>query len=66
MNKVRPKTVCMYSLKGLLGEAICFIHCYPQQKWEYRVKGNKVTLERKGISLTIPKADFDKYWKVIE
>lgn len=66
MNQARPKSFVMYTLKTFLGNAECWISCYPQQKWEYGIKGDKVTLNRKGISLTIPKTDFEKHWKVVE
>ena len=66
MGKVRVKTFLIYTLKTFLGDAECWISCYPQQKWEYRVKGDKVTLDRKNISLTIPKTDFEKHWRVVE
>ena len=66
MSKARPKTVCVYTLKTFLGNAECWISCYPQQKWGCEIKRDKVTLDRKGITLTIPKADFEKYWKVVE
>jgi len=66
VNKARPKSFVIYTLKTFLGNAECWISCYPQQKWEYEVKENKVTLSRKGISLTIPKADFEKQWKAVQ
>ena len=64
--KARPKSFIMYTIKTFLGDAECWISCYPQQKWECEIKGDKVTLDRKSISLIIPKADFDKHWKVVE
>ena len=66
MNKARPKTYFIYTLKTFLGDAECWISCYPQQKWEYEIKADKVTLRRKGIALTIPKADFEEHWKVVQ
>ena len=66
MSKARAKTVCVYTIKTFLGDAECWISCYPQQRWEYEIKGDKVTLDRKGITLIIPKEDFEKYWKVVE
>ena len=65
MSKVRPKTFCMYNIKTFLRDAECWISCSPQQRWECEIKGDKVTLERKGISLTIPKEDFDKHWREV-
>ena len=66
MNKARVKTVCVYNIKTFTGKAECWLSCYPQQKWEYEVKGDKVWLDRKGITLIIPKEEFEKHWKVIE
>jgi len=66
MSKARTKTFCIYTLRTFLGEAECWITCYPQQKWEYEIKGEKVELNRKGISLIIPKNEFEKHWKVVE
>ena len=66
MNRARPKTFIIYTIKTFSGDAECWISCFPQQKWEYEVKNNKVTLRRKGIALTIPKDDFEKHWKVVE
>ena len=66
MSKARPNTYCVYTLKTFLGDAECWISCYPQQKWECEIKGDKVTLDRKGITLIIPKADFEKHWKAVE
>lgn len=65
MNKARPRIFVMYNIKTFFGDAEVWISCYPQQKWEYSVTHNKVTLTRKGISLTIPREDFEKRWKVI-
>lgn len=66
MIKVRPKTMCIYTLKTFLNDAECWICCYPQQKWECEIKGDKVVLDRKGVTLTIPKEDFEKHWKEVE
>ena len=66
MSKARPKTVCVYTIKTFLRDAECWISCYPQQKWEYEVKGDKVILDRKSITLIIPKADFENSWKVVK
>ena len=66
MNKARPKSFVIYSIKTFSGDAECWISCYPQQRWEYEVKENKVTLRRKGITLIIPKVDFEKRWKVVQ
>ena len=65
MNKARPKSFVIYSIKTFSGDAECWISCYPQQRWEYEVKENKVTLRRKGIALIIPKVDFEEHWKVV-
>lgn len=65
MNKARPKSFIIYTLKTFLDDAECCITCYPQQQWEYEIKDNKAILRRKYISLIIPKEDFEKYWKVV-
>lgn len=62
--KARPKTYCIYTLKTLNG-AECWISCYPQQKWECEIKKNEVVLNKKGLTLIIPKTDFERQWKVV-
>lgn len=64
--KARPKSYVTYTIKTFIRDAECWISCYPQQKWGCEIKGDKVTLDRKGVSLTIPKGDFDNHWKVVE
>ena len=66
MNIARPNTFVIYNIKAFISSAECCISCYPQQKWEYEIEEYKVTLRRKGISLTIPKEDFEKHWKVVQ
>ena len=66
MSKARPKSYTMITISAFTGEAKCFIHCYPQQKWDYSIKGDKVQLIYKNLDLMIPKEDFEKYWKVVE
>ncbi|MGN0352403.1 MAG: hypothetical protein ACI4ES_12190 [Roseburia sp.] len=66
MSKARVKSCIIYRIATFDGQAECYIDCYPQQRFEYRVNGDRVTLDRKGISLVIPKEDFDKHWKVVE
>lgn len=64
--KVRPKAYVMYRIAALLGNAECYIHCYPQQKWKANVRNDKrVELSRNNIDLIIPKEDFDRQWKVV-
>ena len=64
--KARPKEVATYTARTFSGDAEVWIGCFPQQRWEYWEKSGKVTLSRKNISLTIPKEEFEKHWKVVE
>ena len=66
MAKARPKEAATYTVQTFSGDAEVWISCFPQQIWEYRENGRKVTVSRKNISLTIPKEDFEKHWKVVE
>lgn len=66
MSKARPKSFVMYRIATFDRQAECYISCYPQQKWECYIDGNKVTLSKKGISFSIPKEDFEKQWKIVE
>lgn len=66
MSKARPKIFCIYTIKTFSGDAECWIYCYPQQKWICEIKGDKVTLNRKNVSFTIPKTNFERQWKVVE
>lgn len=63
MSKARPKLSIIYKIATFDGKAKCYINCNPQQRWEYSVKENKVTLDRKGVTLVIPKEDFYKDWE---
>ena len=61
--KARPKSYVMYRIVSFLGEAECYIHCYPQQKWDANIRDNEhVELSRNNIDFIIPKEDFDKQW----
>ena len=64
--KARPKEAATYTVQTFSGDAEVWISCFPQQIWEYRENGKKVTLSRKNISLTIPKEEFEKQWEVAE
>lgn len=66
MAKARPKTFVTYTVATFTGDAEVWINCFPQQIWEYRERNGKVTVSRKNISLTIPKEEFEKHWKVME
>lgn len=66
MSKARPKKYFMLTISNFTGNAKVYIHCYPQQKWEYSIEDNKAHLFYKTMSLCIPKEDFEKYWKVVE
>lgn len=64
--KARPKEAATYAAQTFSGDAEIWISCFPQQIWECRENGKKVTVSRKNISLTILKEEFEKHWKVVE
>lgn len=64
--KARPKEAATYTVQTFSGDAEVWISCFPQQIWEYWEINGKVTVSRKNISLTIPKEEFEKHWKVAE
>ena len=66
MAKARPKRYVMLTISNFTGEAKCYIHCYPQQKWHYHFNGNKAEMTYKNLDLCIPKADFEKYFREVE
>lgn len=39
-----------------------YVSCYPQQRWEYKNKGNVTELRRDKIVITIKNEDFRKDW----
>ena len=64
----RPRTYVTYRF-GFDSRSACYIHCCPQQKWEAKeadTNGRYVELSRKGISITIPRYDFESHWKEVE
>lgn len=63
MAKARPKTYTMITISNFTGEAKCYIHCYPQQKWDYSFNGDKAEMHYKNLDLSIPKTDFEKYFR---
>ena len=64
--KARPNEAATYTVQTFSGDAEVWISCFPQQIWEYWERNGKVTVRRKNISLTIPKEEFEKHWKVVE
>lgn len=66
MGKARPKEAATYTVQTFSGDAEVWISCFPQQIWEYQERNGKVTVSWKNISLTIPKEEFEKHWKVVE
>lgn len=64
--KARPNEAATYTVQTFIGGAEVRISCFPQQIWECRERGRKVTVSRKNISLTITKEEFKKHWKVVE
>lgn len=57
--KARPKNGVVYRFGTLYP---CYIHCYPQQKWDYVYKDDKVELMHKNMAITITTDDFNKNW----
>lgn len=57
--KARPKNGVMYRFGTLYP---CYIHCRPQQKWDYVYKGDKVELGYKNMVITITTDDFKSHW----
>lgn len=66
MGGARPKRYVVFSIRNFTGEAECYIHCYPQQKWDYGFNGDKAEMHYKNLDLSIPKADFEKYFREVE
>lgn len=65
---VRPRTHLTYFF-GIDGGAMSRIQCHPQQKWEAKqagTDGRHVELSRKGVSITIPREDFESHWKEVD
>lgn len=63
----RPRTYVAYRF-GFNSSAVCYVHCYPQQRWEAKqagTDGRYVALSRKGVSITIPREDFEEHWKEV-
>ena len=64
----KPRTYVTYRF-GFSSSAVCYVHCCPQQRWEVvgRPEGRtNVELSRKGVSITIPREDFESHWKEVE
>lgn len=67
MAKVRPIAFVMYRIAAFLGDAECYIYCYPQQKWDAEnTDDGRVELSRKNVTFIIPNDDFNRNWKVVE
>lgn len=63
-----PRTYVTYRF-GFDSRSACYIYCCPQQKWEAKeadTNGRYVELSRKGVSITIPRYDFESHWKEVE
>ena len=66
MAKARPKEAAAYTVQTFSGDAEVWISCFPQQIWKYLERNGKIMVSRKNISLTIPREEFEKHWKVVE
>ena len=62
----RPNGHAILWVGNFTETAKVYIHLHPQQKWKYRIDGDKARLAYKCTDLQIPKADFEKYWKVVD
>jgi len=63
---VRPKRYVLYTISTFLGDAKCYIDCFPQQRWDCRIDGDMATISRKGVAITLPKEEIDKRWAVVD
>ena len=52
--KARPKTFVAYTVATFNGDAEVWVHCWPQQKWDYLEDRGKVILSRKNMSMSLP------------
>ena len=50
MAQAKPKTYTMLTISAFTGEAKCYIHCYPQQKWDYGFNGDKAEMHYKNLT----------------
>ena len=66
MKYAKVNHYTMYTIATFDGKAKCLIDCHPQQIWQCEIIDKTVALARKGMTLMIPKEDFEKYWKVVE
>ena len=64
--KARPKEAATYTVRTFSGDAEVWIYCFQQQIWKYLERNGKIMVSRKNISLTIPREEFEKHWKVVE
>lgn len=64
--KARPKTFVTYTVQTFNGDAEVWVHCWPQQKWDYLEDRGKVILSRKNMSMSLQKEEIEKHWKVVE
>ena len=64
--KARPKEAATYTVQTFSGDAEVWINCFPQQIWDYLEDRGKVILSRKNMSMSLPKEEIEKHWKVAE
>ena len=58
----RPRDYLLYRMATPGEKAKCYIHCFPQQRWETTFDDREVILEHQGITIIIPRAEFEKTW----
>lgn len=53
---------------GCFDGSAAYVYCYPQQRWEVSISdiSDKVMLSRNGVTIEVPKAEFEKNWRVID
>ena len=58
----RPRDYLLYRMATPGEKAKCYIHCFPQQRWLCTFSDQGVILENQGVTIIIPRTDFDKEW----
>ncbi len=62
----RPRAYVTYRF-GFDSRSACYIHCWPQQRWEAKETdngGRYVELSHKNVSIVIPRGDFEEHWRL--
>jgi hypothetical protein len=62
--RCRPRSGTVFSFHTF--EARCLIGACPQQKWDYKINDNTVTVSHKDIDMEISKKEFNNKFKIID